>query len=363
MFVIRPVTPADLESLVELAAITGFGLTTLPHDREFLRRRIRQSQHAFEQVDDAAPRGETYLFVLEDMPTGRVVGTCGIVSKVGGFDPFYAYRVETEVISSEVLKVRKEIGTLHLVREHNGPSEIGSLFLHPAQRGGGNGWMLSLSRFLFMAEHRAYFDPVVIAEMRGVLDERGGSHFWDAIGRHFFDIDYPRADALSMLNKRFIADLMPRHPIYIALLPPEAQAVIGRVHPQTEPALKMLQEEGFRFGSMVDIFEGGPVVSCRLDEIRAVRQSVRTAVAEVTDEPLATPQHLIACTRRDARITRAPLQTVAGGGVRLNSAVALALGVRVGDHVRYVPMRAPPGETMETPPDAAEEPFHPRPLD
>src|SRR5687767_2698947 len=115
MLVIRPVTPADLDALMGLAALTGFGLTSLPADRDFLRRRIRQSQQGFEQMDDTAPRGETYIFVLEDLPTGRVVGTCGIVSKVGGFDPFYAYRIEREFIASEVLKVRKEIRTLHLV--------------------------------------------------------------------------------------------------------------------------------------------------------------------------------------------------------------------------------------------------------
>ena len=57
---------------------------------------------------------------------------------------------------------------LHLVAEHNGPCEIGSLFLAPVHRGGHNGRVLSLSRFLFMADHEHCFDPVVLAEMRGV---------------------------------------------------------------------------------------------------------------------------------------------------------------------------------------------------
>ena len=64
--------------------------------------------------------------------------------------------IETSTIHSYLLKVHKEAKTLHLVQEHNGPCEIGSLFLHPDYRKGGNGWLLSLVRFLFMAEHRQF---------------------------------------------------------------------------------------------------------------------------------------------------------------------------------------------------------------
>src|SRR5262249_2187424 len=157
-------------------------------DAKLLRKRIRESLRGFEHLaDEDAPKGETYLFVLEDIENHKVVGTCGVVSKVGGFEPFYAYRVETSVPESNQLNVRNEIGTLPLVEEHDGPCEIGSLFLSPSYRKDGNGRLLSLSRFLFMAEHREYFDPVVIAEMRGVVDDQGQSPFWDALGRHFFD--------------------------------------------------------------------------------------------------------------------------------------------------------------------------------
>src|SRR5262245_16373592 len=109
MLVLRPVQLADLDQLLELTTPTGFGLTSLPHDRDVLLRRVRSSQLGFAQVDDAAPRGEAYLFVMEDLKTGRVVGTSGVVSKVGGFEPFYAYRLESTTIQSQELAVRKEI--------------------------------------------------------------------------------------------------------------------------------------------------------------------------------------------------------------------------------------------------------------
>jgi arginine N-succinyltransferase len=52
-----------------------------------LERRILKSQQSFARIPDR-PGGESYLFVMQDAETGRVVGASGIVSKVGGFEPF-----------------------------------------------------------------------------------------------------------------------------------------------------------------------------------------------------------------------------------------------------------------------------------
>src|SRR5216110_1587264 len=185
MLVFRPITLDDLPQLTELAAVAGFGLTTLPKDPQLLENRILESRRSFERLAISAksaanqsaerPGGEVYLFVLEDLHTGKIVGTSAIVSKVGGFEPFYAYKIETYVAESETLNVRKEIKFLKLVTDHNGPCEIGSLFLSPEYRKEGNGRFLSLARFLFMAERPKRFDPTVIAEMRGQVDKQGRS--------------------------------------------------------------------------------------------------------------------------------------------------------------------------------------------
>lgn len=353
MLMIRPIGLPDLDQLEALTAFTGFGLTTLPRDKKLLQRRIRESIRGFEKLaDDDRPRGETYLFVMEDLSTGKIVGTTGIVSKVGGFEPFYAYRIETTIHESKMLNVRKEVRVLHLVREHDGPCEIGSLFLIPEYRRGGAGRLLSLSRFLFMAQFRDYFDSEVIAEMRGVVDENGKSPLWDALGRHFFDIDYPTADYLSMVNKRFIADLMPKHPIYIPLLPPDAQAVVGKVHEQTEPAMKILEAEGFRRHGLVDIFEGGPVVRCALGDIRTVRESAAGAVAQITDQPIESEPYVISNGRQDFRACQAALAVTENGGVRIPLGAALALRLRVGDAIRYA--RARPARLKEEAADGSE---------
>lgn len=335
MLYIRPVSLDDLDQLLLLARDTGFGLTSLPRDEELLRRRIVHSLRSFETLG-ASPGGEVYLLVLEHREAARIVGTAGVCAKVGGFEPFYAYRIEVAIHESKELGVRREVPFLQLVTEHNGPSEIISLFLDPDYRRDANGRFLSLARFLFMAEHPESFEPTVIAEMRGVINPAGQSPFWDALGQHFFSIDFAQADHLSLFNKRFIADLMPRHPIYIPLLPEEAQRVIGQVHEQTRPALRILEAEGFRRTNIVDIFEAGPIVSCPLAEIRTVRQSTRAVVGHITKDPPDGPTMYVANAQREFRACRAPVAPRADGRVHIDADVANALRIEVGQAIRFI---------------------------
>jgi arginine N-succinyltransferase len=343
MIVIRPARMADLDQLVQLAETASYGLTALPKDRELLGRRIGQAGFSFERPWDR-PLGELFIFLMEDLSSGKIVGTSCIVSKVGGFEPFYAYKLDVSVHHSETLKMHKEVQTLHLLAEHNGPSEIGGLFLDPGYRKHGNGRLLSLFRFLFMAEYPERFEPIVIAEMRGVLDEHGRSPFWEAIGRHFFDMDYPKADHLSAKDKRFIADLMPRFPIYVPMLPQAAQEVIGEVHSHTKPALKMLSDEGFTFSGMVDIFEGGPVISCRLDDIRIVRESATAQVEEILEDEPQSIDYIVLKTEKGFRACIARVVSAATGRVAISRRAAEALQARPGDRLRYGPVHPRPQE-------------------
>src|SRR5215204_1953484 len=122
MIVIRPVVMNDLDGLLALANLAGVGLTTLPKDRDLLAKRIRNSVASLQKFAER-PGGETYLFVMEDPGARQIVGACGIVSKVGGFQPFYGYRVETQLFESKLINVHKEVPILKLVEEHDGPCE------------------------------------------------------------------------------------------------------------------------------------------------------------------------------------------------------------------------------------------------
>lgn len=344
MVIVRPVRLDDFDKVLALAQQAHFGLTNLPKEPEFLRKRVSASVQSFATAIEK-PRGELYMLVMEDLATGVIIGTSSIISKIGGFEPFYAYRIETCVHESEMLKVRKMVQTLHLVAEHSGPSEIGGLFLAPDHRKHGNGRLLSLSRFLFMANHPTRFEPMVIAEMRGVLDDKGQSPFWEAIGRHFFDIDYPDADRLCLVDKRFIAELMPTCPIYVPLLPKTARDVIGQVHEKTKPALKMLRDEGFESSEMVDIFEAGPIIHCKLEQVRIVKESRTATVTEIAAEPFQSVPFLVITAGLDFRACVGAAEHSLEG-VRLTAETALALDLKLYDSVRISPLH-PPKRTKE----------------
>jgi arginine N-succinyltransferase len=272
VFRIREAALNDLDELWALIGQASVGMTSLQIDKDTLRDRLEKSVFAFSK-SIAKAEGAPYVLVLEDLASHSLVGTSCIFSKTGGYEPFYAYKIESSKAVSEQLQLETLVHSLHLVTEHNGPTEIGSLFLLPDYRGKGCGRLLSLSRFLYMAAHPKRFASTTIAEMRGHQDEQGVSPFWEAIGAHFFKVDFPRADSLSMIDKKFIRDLMPKYPIYLELLPHDAVEAIGQVHTQTRPALAMLEGEGFRRNALIDIFDGGPVVECETTKIRAVAQS------------------------------------------------------------------------------------------
>lgn len=345
MLIVRPVALEDLDGLEALAKQTGVGLTTLPADKKYLRKRVKASLSSFEKIADEGdgPSGEAYLFVMEETAEKRIVGVCGIVSKTGGYEPFYSYRIETEHFKSEALGIDKEVPILKLHEDHNGPSELGTLFLHPDFRKSGCGRFLQLVRFLFVAEYPHLFEPTFITEIRGVSDENGNSPFWDAIGRHFFGIDFKQADYLSVVNKKFIAELMPDHPLYLSMLPESARAVIGRPHDQSAKAVENLKAEGFKYSNAVDIFDAGPCYECRREEIRTVRESRRATVGGAVDFKIDSDQFMICTTQPSFRACVSGLLIEPPDKLRLQKDVVEALGLQPGQTVRYAALRATKG--------------------
>ena len=340
MYLLRPITRHDLEQLYELSAQTMTGLTTLPHDRAILEKKIKQSVRSFESMPDK-PSGEVYLFVLEDMVRKRIVGTSAIYSKVGGFEPSYTYKIQTITTASKPLNVKKEIQYLQLLADHNGPSEIGTLFLDPQYRNTGLGRFLSLVRFLFMAQYRPCFEDEVMVEMRGVIDEKDFSPFWEALGKHFFDVEFKKADLMVTKDKRFIADLMPKHPIYIPILPKEAQAVIGQTQESTKPALRLLEQEGFVYKDEIDIFEAGPVLRARLDQIRSVKESQEAVFTKVLENDSPKSDYMIARVDSfaDFKATIGDVVSEGSGQIQVSKEAADILKLTKGNKVRFSSLR------------------------
>jgi len=336
---IRPIQSYDWEALWSLAQQTGPGFTSLQPNEPAVRRKLEWALASFAAKEPLAEA--LYLFVLEDLSNNQIVGLCGIESAVGLHDPWYNYRVGTLVHASRELQVYNPMHTLTLSNDHTGHSEVCTLFLDPDYRHGKNGSLLSKSRFMFMAEYPQCFNENVIAEMRGYVDAQGISPFWEGLGRHFFTMDFSQADQLSGQNKVFIAELMPRNPIYTNLLPQDARDVIGLTHDNTTPARRLLENEGFRYTGYIDIFDGGPLLEARIKDIRVVRDS-RYYKVNIAEQQPQGELFLIANTLlRDFRCCLTAIIQKDNQIITLTPAIAKALRVKAGDALRVVPLSSP----------------------
>lgn len=280
-FRIRAARDADLQHLYEMAKLTGGGFTNLPPDRRALVAKLERSHAAFARTAGALD-DELFVLMLENADTGEVRGTCQIFTQVGQRHPFYSYRLGTLTQHSRELQRTFRAEMLSLTTDLEGASEVGGLFLHPGERAGGLGLLLARSRYLFVRQHRARFADRILAELRGVIDEAGGSPFWDGLAGRFFGMNFQDADQFNAINgHQFIADLMPKHPIYTAMLTETARAAIGLPHPSGRAAMRMLENEGFAYENYVDIFDGGPTMTARTDRVRSIREAADDRVISV----------------------------------------------------------------------------------
>lgn len=335
-FRVRAASGDDFKPIYQMAKLTGGGFTNLPPDRGTLVAKLDKSARSFAREEDSQS-GDLYMFVLEDPKQGIIRGTCQVFGQVGVDQPFYSYHLSTLTQSSPELGKTFRNQLLTLTTDLEGSSEVGGLFLHPEMRAGGWGSLLARSRYLFIKLHRERFGDRTLAELRGVMDEGGNAPFWDALAGKFFDMTFPEADEFNAVHgTKFIADLMPRTPIYVALLAEGARSVIGQPHPTGRAALRMLEDEGFHFDRYIDIFDGGPTVTAPTDGIRTVRESTRETICEIGDG--GKVKALVAKGRlHDFRACCATVRKLPKTGVSIDREAAELLEADIGDEIVMVP--------------------------
>jgi arginine N-succinyltransferase len=334
-FRVRPAHADDFAAIYEMAKLTGGGFTNLPPDRATLVAKLARSEQSFLREADTQA-GDMYMFVLEDPRQGVVRGTCQIFGQVGVVQPFYSYHLSTLTQTSPELGKTFLYHMLSLTTELVGSSVVGGLFLHPEMRAGGWGSLLARSRYLFIGQHRARFGDRTLAELRGVMDEAGNAPFWDALAGRFFGMTFPEADEFNAVHgTKFIADLMPKTPIYVSLLAETGRAVMGQPHPTGRAALRMLEQEGFVFDRYVDIFDGGPTVTARTDDIRTIREARAEKVCAI-EEGGATKVLASAGQLKDFRACCASVKRLPKKGIAIDREAAELLEIEVGDTVHLV---------------------------
>jgi len=338
MIVVRPAAAGDLDGLMALAGKTGTGLTTLPRHAPTLEAKIADSIKAFSHPTGLGERLK-YFLVMEDLDTGDLIGTSAVVAGIGLDKPFYCYRLLhiTQASNDPVMRIDTEL--LQLSNDFVGNTEVATLFLDPDHRRPGLGKLLAKSRYLLIAAHLDRFADRVFAEIRGWVDEHDNSPFWEAIGRQFFGMSFTEADAINgQGNSQFIADLMPKFPIYTVLLPETARAVIGKPHDGARPALKLLEQEGFHFSGAVDIFDAGPEVEVHKRGIWTVRSSETAPLSGTVEGTVGEGQYLAA--NPGLQNFRATLTNVVDtdGGLWMPDCAAKALDLATGDDFIYAPL-------------------------
>ncbi len=351
VYLIRSIHLRDLEPVLQLALQASPSMTSLPKNPLLLQEKIAHAILSFNPLP-LASQDETYLFVLEDFYTKKIGGICGLISHMGARNPRFFFQIE-QLISNfpSSLPICQDIALLRSFSYEQGPSEICTLFLDPTFRQAGLGRLLSLSRFLFMACFPQRFHSTVIAALQGFIDQEGKVPFWEGLGRHFFPLDFYEVMIIHEKDQTLIPPFLAHDPIYINLLTPTTQAAIGKTHPQTQPALQMLHQEGFLPTSYIDVFDGGPLLLAPFCEIRTIKESVVAPIKEITPLSkkwdISKELFLLSNERLDFRATLSSLTIDAQNRATVPEITAQALEVQVGESIRYANLR-PASHTLES---------------
>lgn len=311
--------------LAAFANEARYGITNLPKDKKRLSLIHERAFRTFEEAETHP----YFLFVLETFPEEKPIGVAGIYPRTGVSSPL-RYLKEKRVPAEPIFPEMKDhYRLLEPISYAVGPSEICSLFLTHDARKGGLGRLLSFGRFLFIKLFPERFASHIFAEMRGYIDEEGNSPFWDALGRRFCPVPYK-----EFLTRRDKGDevsmLIPNVPIIIDLMDKNAVNVIAATHPNTIPAKKILEEQGFKYTGEVDLFDAGPRLMAEREEILAIRKAKRFKIESI--EPLQNQESLLSNCRLDFR---ACLGSVVrkGNGVVITPESAQLLEVDLHDEI------------------------------
>ncbi|MFJ2527949.1 arginine N-succinyltransferase [Pseudomonas helmanticensis] len=336
MLVLRPVEQTDLPQLQQLARDSLVGVTSLPDDSERLREKIAGSCASFASAAEANGP-ENYFFVLEDLDEQRLVGCSEILATAGFDEPFYSLRNRHFTSASRELNIEHGVPALSLCHDLNDHTLLRGFHIDAALVRTPFSELLSRARLLFIAAHAPRFAEAVITEIVGYSDEEGHSPFWDALGKHFFDLPYVEAERLCGLQSRtFLAELMPQYPIYVPMLPQAAQDCIGRIHPDGQEAFDILEREGFETNSYIDLFDAGPTLYARTSNIRSIARS-QTATVQQRPQIDARGRYLLS---NDAlhgfRAIMAELDYQPDQPLSLTPAICAALNVTDGSPIRLI---------------------------
>jgi len=292
-FLVREARPADAAPILRLARLLNS--INLPTERRDMDALIRRSVQSFrgklkQRIE------EMYLFVIEAQTPRRIVGTAMIIAKHGTPEsPHYYLEMATDQRYSKTLKIMFKHTYLTLRRSIDGPTEMGGLIVDPTfrQHPARVGKQLSFVRFLYLAMYPDRFEDEVLAEMLPPLTETKDSLFWECYGKRVTGLDFRKADKLSTKDKEFIETLFPSIPLYVCMFPVEVQEQLGKVGPESQGAVYLLEKVGFHFLRHIDPFDGGPYYGAKVEDLTLVQRFRRYRIVTDRSGRIAEAQHEI----------------------------------------------------------------------
>jgi arginine N-succinyltransferase len=283
-----------------LAGAPTPGVHTLPRARESIAHAVERSSASFASRPER-PGEETYFFTLESAEDKSLAGTATIAATAGAHGTFFAFRNDVIQQVSRDLDISHSVHALSLCSDLTGHSQLSGFYLRNRHRAGSEAQLLSRARLLFAALAPQRFSDHFFAAMAGIADANACSPFWEALGRKFFQMDFLEAEQIieGARNRTLIVELMPHYPVYVPLLPHDAQAAMGRVHAEGALPLRILSDEGFESHKYVDLFDGGAILQARRDALRSFCQAMPSRVARQTAHAGGGPK--VACLIAAAR--------------------------------------------------------------
>lgn len=333
MLVVRPVESADIPAFEQLVAEPVPVVHTLPRTRQAIEEAVVGSETAF-AASPAQPADETYLFVLSTSDR-QLAGTAALTATAGARGAYYAFRRDVLAQVSRDLGISHNVHALTLCSDLTNCSQLSGF--HLAQADKVNAALLSRARLLYAAAAPHRFAGKFFAAISGQLDGEGRSHFWEALGRKFFQMEFHIAERMvgGARNRGFIVELLPHYPVYVPLLPAPAQQAMGQVHGQARQAFDILRAEGFEADVYLDVFDGGPVLQASRKALNAFSRAKRKRAAVAAAVPDAAPLYMVATLRSERFRVVATRCEVSGrsDSVALDQPALRALEVSPGDNL------------------------------
>ena len=274
-FIIESVKTKDYPALRKLAL--KHALLNLPNNPKLLKKKIAQSISSFNGKTVKSERN--FLFVMKKAPSGVIVGSAQISSKMGTKKkPFYSLNIQTEH-GGQFLKLK----TLK-----NGPSYLGGLIVDKALRGNPQklGKQLSQIRFLFAGLCPQHFEDTLHAEVAPFLDLKGKNPFFELFVKKYISLSMQQIDYLTLTNKEKLFTHYPRGKIWLKSLPPKALKTLGKSGRFSQRAEKLLKKQNFTFAGAIDPFDGGPYLQAKRQNIPIIKNS-RKVVLKAWDKKVA----------------------------------------------------------------------------